>query len=298
MRFSTLPLPTWIAVLLLATVVPPALGQQKAKKKKSVTEVFHVSRIGTAGAAESRDLLLDLYGTIARDYNKAVAQQRAQQPQQFEGEKVRILQRLNKQDSHGRLFLAVYNGSPSVISLAGNRKVPVGSLSPALLIEESGRHQMTIERRVKVKQENQPEPSLEVVEAGEEQATFFGIPIGGSAAPATGKTKQKANTGNQPGYRTVTEEKEFPKFNAEISTRKIGGEIPDMSQALFLKQLKNGEVFQVSRPEQRRCQTCRGFKRVTSDRPVGMREPDGKMACPECKEAGKLDWDVSYRVVW
>lgn len=193
-----------------------------------------------------------------------------------------------------------------MFSLPAGQKIAVGALSPALLIAEAGSHEATLTREVKIKQENKPEPSLEVVENGEEPATFFGIPIGGSpgsggssgSSGSSGKGTAKSSGKSEPQYKTVTEKKTFPKYRAEVSAKKTGGTIPDLSQDLFLTQLKNGEIFQVNRPEQRRCQICRGFKRVTSDRPVGKRAPDGKMPCPACRGAGEVGWNVTYRVVW
>lgn len=54
------------AFLLIGMVIvaPPARSQKKGQKRQAITEVFHVSRIGMAGAAESRELLLELYQSI------------------------------------------------------------------------------------------------------------------------------------------------------------------------------------------------------------------------------------------
>ncbi len=69
-----------------------------------------------------------------------------------------------------------------------------------------------------------------------------------------------------------------------------------LSTEAFLDLVKNGKVFQVKRKEERRCQACRGFGRVTDT--MNRRVPDGKMNCPDCEAAGKIDWNVTYMVAW
>jgi hypothetical protein len=284
----------------------PARAQNKGKGGKAkglatVMEVFHVAYVGRKGAAESRELLLELFKSISDEYNRKIEKERAKSPQTFEGDRVRVLRRLDESDDHGKLYLAVYNGGPSVISLEGDEDLRPGSLSPALLTEPAGEHQMKVTRKVRVKNDKEREPALEVVdEKAGGAVTFFGIPVDGESSSGgnSGGGSGGGSSSNSPQFKTVSEEKTMPKFNATVSTRRLDGGPPKMSQEVFVSQLKNGEVYSVNRPEKRRCQTCRGFKRITSDRPVGQRDPDGKMPCPECKATGDVGWDVTYRVMW
>ena len=81
-----------------------------------------------------------------------------------------------------------------------------------------------------------------------------------------------------------------------ISTERLVSAPLELTQALFVKKLKNGEVFTVSRDEQRRCRECIGFGRVVPK--TGKRDADGKVNCPLCQAEGTLPWDVIYQVYW
>ena len=96
----------------------------------------------------------------------------------------------------------------------------------------------------------------------------------------------------------MTDTQTLNKYHAMVSTERLVEGPPKMSTELFVKQLKNGEVFEVAREEKRRCQECRGFGRVKTTKPIGFRDPDGKMPCPNCTGGGKVDWDVTYKIVW
>ena len=97
----------------------------------------------------------------------------------------------------------------------------------------------------------------------------------------------------------MTEKKTLKKYRANVSTEQLADGPALMSTDLFLQLVKNGEVFTVQRKEQRRCELCVGFGRITDDlRGPGFRDPDGKRNCPDCAASGKNPWDVTYRVAW
>ena len=286
-----------LAVLGLASALP-ILAQQESESSR--TEIFRVSRVGMGGAAETRERLLGLYEVVANDYNEQVRQEQQSNPQLYKGDRVRVLRDLGS-GSGGSLFLVAYNGGPVVFEVTGDTSaIDPGDLSPALLIGgENGQHSVEITRTITVKDPKQPEPQLETVEDTGGAVTFFGIAIpgtgGGSSSSSSGGSK---GSGGGTRSKEVTETKMMPKYTATISTERLDGGPQEMSTQLFVSQLKNGEVFTVSRPEQRRCQECRGFGRVTTDKPPGFRDPDGKMECPECKAKGKIDWDITYKIAW
>ncbi|MEM7144048.1 MAG: hypothetical protein AAF591_02865 [Verrucomicrobiota bacterium] len=286
-----------LAALLLGTLASSPPAQEKAAPQDT-TEVFYTSRIGQPYAAENRELLKELYNSVAAEYNKEIEAQRAKQVEAFEGTKVRILKVLDESDDNGQLYLCAYEGGPKVFSISGD-PYNVGELTPALKIEENGEHTVEITRTVLEKSKTQKAPQLE----NDGVVTFFGIPLVIDDKPVKARnappTSPSKPTPSGPKRREITEEKTLTKFDAQVSTEKLEDGPALMSTDLFLEQIKNGDFYTVVRAEDRRCQECVGFGRVTDTfRPAGMREPDGKIACPECKGVGKNPWNVTYRVAW
>ncbi|MEM8953148.1 MAG: hypothetical protein AAGD22_03260 [Verrucomicrobiota bacterium] len=293
-------------IVLLATIAVASYAQQKkttadteaSSTALETTEVFYTSRIGKTFAAENRELLKELYNSVAAEYDKEIEAQRAKQIEAFEGTKVRILKVLDEVDDNGQLYLCAYEGGPKVISIAGEI-YKVGQLTPALKISEAGEHTVEITRTILEKGSNQRGPKLE----NDGVVTFFGIPlviddkpVKARDAPPSTPNKPKPKT---PKRHEITEEKTLSKFNATVSTEKLEEGPALMSTDLFLEQIKNGNYYTVVRTEDRKCELCIGFGRVTDTfRPAGMREPDGKIDCPDCKGAGKNAWNVTYRVAW
>ena len=293
------------AASLLGFLPFPSQAQSPSAKGGSLperTEVFHVRLVGSRGAAETRDTLLELYEHISSDYNRTLATEQAANPQQFKGDRVRVLRELD--DGGGgdgsTRFLVAYNGGPSVLSVSGDVKgFEPGKLSPALLIgQQAGEQPVELSRVITVKEEKPGDPQLETLDDDEGEVTFFGIPIPGTRKKPGSGSSEPGTTETVTRRQEITETKQLPHYPATVSTERFDGAPTEMSTELFVNQLKNGEVFSVSREELRRCQNCRGFGRVTTTKPPGFRDPDGKMACPECGEKGKISWQVTYKVTW
>ena len=255
--------------------------------------MFQVSRVGARGAAETRELLGLIYKDVATHYDSKLREEAAKNngEQEFKGERIRVIRKLAKSNHNGDLFLCAYAGRPAVVKIAGVQ-LKGGDLTPPLAnITEAGEHVTEITRTVvDLAAKKGSEPALQKVNKGGGGLTFFGIPLdtGGGSAPAE----------EPPGTKQIKETKTLPMFTAEISAEKLEEGPPPMSQQLFLSMVKNGEVFQYQQFEERRCQECRGFGKITDTRPIGMRSPDGKMDCPDCGGAGKIKWDVTYMVGW
>lgn len=298
-----------VGLALMATGSAGEAQESAAIPALETTEVFRVSRVGQPGAAESRELLMALYESVAGEYDRKVEADRAANPAQFKGDRVRILRDLREKDAGGgSLFLVAYNGGPAVISVTGEggQALNPGELSPALVIGEAEAqpHPVEITRTVMVKGPAAAEPQLETVdEDSGGMVTFFGIPIPGTGTSGGESTAKAAPKEPTPGKtvtrrQEITETKPMPKYPAQVSTERIDGAPEKMTTERFVALLKNGEVYTATRSEQRRCQACRGFLRVATDRPVGFRDPDGKMPCPSCRAVGKIDWDVTYKIAW
>lgn len=276
-------------------------GKGKGKSDALPTEeIFRVSRVGQHGAAETRELLDLLYRDVAASYDAdlkaALAKKNASKA--LEGEKIRVIRKLKQNNPHGNLYLCAYNGTPSVFRISGQAELQGGNLSPPLnQIANEGEHTTEITRVfVEPSATGGNQPTLEKVDTGG-GVTFFGIPMdSGTAKKPVAKSSPKAD--ETPKKREITEVRTLPLFSASISTVEREKAPPPMSQDLFVKKLKNGEVFSVKTLEERRCQNCRGFGKVSDTRPPGSRSPDGKMPCSDCKAAGKIPWQVTYQVGW
>ncbi|MCB1062509.1 MAG: hypothetical protein KDN20_06270 [Verrucomicrobiae bacterium] len=286
-----------------------AQGQVGGKKETDAptrTELFHVSRVGMNGAAETRETLMGIYETVSAEYNEKIKAEQSSSPQLYRGDRVRLLRDLDSKGANGgHFFLVAYQGGPKVFEVVGSVDgFEAGKLSPPLQIGEAdGEHPVEITRTITVKDPAQTEVVLETVDDDDDGAvTFFGIPIPGTSKKKSSGGEPKTGGGNSGGSgsrrQEVTETKSLPLFAASISKVRLDGGPEEMSTPLFVSQLKNGEVFTITRPELRRCQSCRGFGRITTTKPPGFRDPDGKMECPECKAIGKINWQVTYKVVW
>tara|TARA_B100000925_G_scaffold75789_1_gene53479 strand:+ start:8272 stop:9111 length:840 start_codon:yes stop_codon:yes gene_type:complete len=277
---------------ILIGVPMPSLFAQEGKIQETA-EMFQVSRVGSHGAAETRELLGLIYKDVATKYDTKLREKAAKnnRGQEFNGERIRVIRRLAKSNPNGDLFLCAYAGRPSVVKITGVQ-LKGGELTPPLAnIMAAGEHVTEITRTVvDPAAKKAPEPALQKVNKEGGGITFFGIPLdtGGGSIPAQ----------EPPGTKQIKETKTLPMFTAEVSTEKLEEGPPPMSQQLFLSMVKNGEIFQYQQFEERRCQECRGFGRVTDTRSIGMRSPDGKMDCPDCIGTGKIKWDVTYMVGW
>lgn len=268
-------------------------GTPPPVKARDITEVFHVSRVGRPKAAETREQLIDFYREIETKFNaKAVEEFRAK-AQAFAGTRVRVIEDMEKSEDGLSLYLVAYQGQPSVFAASADVRMEEGELTIPLEIVEAGTHQTTV-TRIEVEQEDaRGAPSLETADTG--GATFFGIPVGGgSSSPPP---QEEPESGPKFKRTVVTEVKTLPKFRASPS-QVVMETPPVFSKDIFLNSVKNGELFEVERLEDRRCGNCGGFKRVQSNLPFGQRATDGKMACPECREKGTVPWNVTYRVTW
>lgn len=298
----------WLTVGLFSpSLGTTALAQAVGNPSEALTrtELFHVSRVGVNGSAETRETLLEIYQVVSSEYNDKIKAEQSANPQLYRGDRVRLLRDLDSTGTDGgHLFLVAYQGGPSVFEVTGEvDDFEAGELSPALQIGKAiGEHPVEITRTIVVKDPAQTEATLETVDDDDDGAvTFFGIPIPGTSKKKSGGGASKSSgsgTGGGTRRQEVTETKSLPKFEVSISTERLDGGPDEMSTPLFVSQLKNGEVFTISRPELRRCQSCRGFGRISTTKPPGFRDPDGKMECPECKAVGKINWQVTYKVVW
>ncbi len=257
------------------------------------TEVFHVSRVGQNNAAESREQLIDFYREIETNFNAEAEREFREEANAFAGSRVRVIEELEEKESGKPLLLVAYQGQPAVFVVPDSISVTPGELTPPLEIAEAGDYTTEITRIHVEREEQRGGPALETVDTGG-GASFFGIPIGGATAPAPAPPKKK---GSKVKRTRVTEVKVLPKFEAVPSQVQLE-KPPVFSKDLFLDRLKNGEFYSIERKEDRRCQNCGGFKRVMTDKPIGQRDSDGKMPCPECTGRGKILWDVTYRVTW
>lgn len=270
----------------------PLLFAQEGESQETA-EMFQVNRVGARGAAETRELLGLIYRDVATKYDAELHREAAKNNggQEYKGERIRVIRKLAKNNPNGDLFLCAYAGKPSVVKISGVT-LKGGELTPPLVkITAAGEHVTEITRTViDPAAQRGPEPALQKVNKGGGGVTFFGIPLdtGSGSAPAE----------EPPGTKRIKETRTLPMFTAEVSTEKLEEGPPPMSQQLFLSMVKNGEVFQYQQFEERRCQECRGFGKVSDTRPIGMRSPDGKMDCPDCGGTGKIKWDVTYMVSW
>jgi hypothetical protein len=288
------PLTALAAALTLWTIALTAPTSFAQNATRETTEVFHVGRIGQTYAAESRELLKELYSVVADEYNVEIEAQRSQQVEAFEGTKIRILKVLDESDDNGPIYLCAYEGGPKVFSIAGDPR-RAGELTPALQVEEDGEHTVEITRTIMEKSKTREAPALE----NDGVVTFFGIPLVTDSGPVKARPSTPTPKPGGPKRREVTEKKTLAKYKAHVSTDKLEDGPALMSTDLFVAQVKNGNVYTVHRDENRRCQICRGFGRITDDiRPSGMREADGKIACPHCQGVGKNNWAVTYQVAW
>lgn len=266
--------------------------QPLGPEARETTELFHVSRVGRANAAETRESLIDFYREIEAGFNEQAIREFREQEQAFAGSRVRVIEDLGEEEAGKSLYLVAYQGQPSVFLVDSALEMKEGELTPALEVVEAGTHETTVTRIEVERIDDRGGPSLETADTG--GATFFGIPVGGAAS-----TPSEPESGSEPKFKRkrVTEVKSLSKFQA-ASSQVVLEKPPVFSKDLFLSAIKNGELYELNRQEQRRCQNCGGFKRVQTDLPFGQRAPDGKKACPECQETGKVLWDVTYRVTW
>lgn len=278
--------PYLIVTFCLCVVFTTAIHAQQATNSE-VTELFKVSKVGVPNAAESRDLLMSLYGSIKEDHDAKVKQQEANAQVAYKGTRVRVIKKLNESDANGQFYLVAYEGGPCVASIASNQSFRAGMLTPALVIRPDGEHVTTYNRRIAKKTTGKPRLSTVNKSGG---ATFFGIPIGGGG----GSTQEEAETVT---YKTVTEKKTLRKYSATVSTERTTAAPPMFSKELFLGSIKNGQYYTVNRTETRNCRDCGGFGKVTAKGP-GKRPQSGKVNCPDCKGRGKITWDVTYQVAW
>ncbi len=281
---------TIITTVFLATL-PLATAQKK--KIPETSEVFRVSRAGVSGAAESRELLMELYQVIGDEYNANLTKEEKAQKTSYRGKQVRILQVLKEKENGAPMYIAAYGGKPSVIAISDKKTFKPGDLTPALKIEENGEYETEVTREIVERSKAASnEPSLEKADSG--GVSFFGIPIdtgGSSSAPPSSEEETVIR-------RRVKEVRKMPKYKATVSDEVLSEGPEKFSKDLFLDNLKNGSIYTVQREEERRCQTCRGFQRITTTMPVGRRDPDGKMPCPSCRGIGKKNWNVTYQVAW
>lgn len=279
--------------IMMCAPLPSLLSQQS--EIQETAEMFQVSRVGFRGAAETRELLGRIYNDIATKYdanlkNGAMTNNGGQV---LKGERIRIIRKLQKNNPNDHLFLCAYAGRPSIFKIPESG-LQGGQLSPPLTtIASAGEYTTEITRTVVDPNTRKgPEPALQKIDK-ETGVTFFGIPIAtGGGSGSNGRAKE------QTGTKQVKETRTLPMFTAAISTEKLEAGPPPMSQQLFLSLVKNGEVFKYQQTEDRRCQECRGFAKVSDTRPIGSRSPDGKMDCPDCSGIGTIKWDVTYMVGW
>lgn len=256
----------------LGTAILPAPPQnQKA-------EVFRVSEAGKANLPEDRERLVAIYGEVAKEFNAKAKKEFAEQKEMLEGQRLRIVDVL---DSAKKLYLAQYDGDVAVLQISGP-PIKKGNQSPPLEITKSGTYETEITRFVSQDAKPGTKGRVKLNDDDDGAVTFFGVKL--------------EIDGEVVKQQEVTKKETLPKYVGTISTKKMTA-APQMDRERFLSHLKNGNYYEVRRKELRKCQECRGFRRVPNDG-TKPKAADGKMPCPECKEVGKREWNVKYTVVW
>lgn len=284
-------------LIVLAAVLAPFVSGQDVEGRNRTTEIFHVSRVGRANAAETREQLIDFYREVEVEFNREAKKEFQAKKRAFEGARVRILEVMDAKDGGNSLYLVAYDGGPSVFSIEGEERWKAGDLTDPLEIVRDGVHITEVTRVVVENMGEKPDRHPALEEAEEELATFFGIPIGGGSARESKQDNPSGPAESGVRWKRVVEEKTLPRFRAERSKKQLTEPVK-FSTDRFVAAVKNGEIYELDRKEDRRCQECGGFKRVPTTRPLGKRDPDGKMKCPECKGEGTIAWEVTYRVTW
>jgi len=252
----------------------PAQGQEM----KTRSEIYRVSKANTT-TEEGRDRLLGVYAEVKKEFDAQAAKEFAEQKAAFAGLRVRVIDPLNEENDHGKLFLVAYQGTPTVFALpVGDYKK--GDRTPPLEVEEAGTHQAKVTRLV----DDTGDGSEVKMEEQTGLVSFFGIELDLNGPVEARKKKE------------VTTTETLKLYHAKVSTDALTAPV-QMSKDLFVSNLKNGETYQAVLEEKRRCQGCNGFGRIQNDG-TAPKAPDGKMPCRECGSVGKVDWKVSYLVTW
>ncbi len=269
---------TFSLCLILARMIlaVPLIAQDV--EPKETADIFRVSKAG--GDAEKRDQLISIYGLVSEQFNQQAAREFAEQKAVYAGQRVRVIEKLEKKDDHGELYLAAYQGEPCVFSISeGDFKK--GDTTPPLEIVESGNYETEVTRLV---DDTGGAGEVKTEEQGG-LVEFFGVVLDFGDGPVKARPKKE-----------VTTTETLKKFEANLSTQVLSAPVK-MNKDIFLNSLKNGETYEVTQMEERRCQTCRGFGRVPNDGSAP-RQSDGKMNCRDCMGKGKLSWKVHYLVAW
>ncbi|MEM1294221.1 MAG: hypothetical protein AAGH89_02580 [Verrucomicrobiota bacterium] len=241
-------------------------------------EVFRVSLAGKANSTEDRERLVAIYGEVAKSFNAKSKKEFAEQKEMLEGQRLRIV---NVIDKPKKLYLAQYDGDVAVIQISGP-PIQKGKQTPPLEMTKAGTHQAEVTRFVSQDAKPGEKGRVKLSDDDDGAVTFFGVKL--------------EIDGEAVMQEQVTQTETLPKYVGTISTKKMTA-APQMDRERFLSHLKNGNYYEVQRKELRKCQECRGFRRIPNDG-TAKKAPDGKMACPECKEVGKREWNVRYTVVW
>lgn len=265
-----------LCLFLGGMILVGPLSAQEVETKET-GDIFRVSKAG--GDAEKRDQLLSIYGLVSEQFNKQAAKEFAEQKAVYAGQRVRVIEKLEEKDEHGQLYLAAYQGEPCVFSIAeGDFKK--GDTTPPLEIAEAGNYETEVTRLV----DDTGDAELKTEEQGG-LVEFFGVVLDFGDGPVKARPKKE-----------VTTTETLKKYEANPSTQVLSAPVK-MNKDIFLNSLKNGETYEVTQLEERRCQTCRGFGRVPNDGSAP-RQSDGKMNCRDCMGQGKLPWKVNYIVAW
>jgi len=263
--------------LCLAGTGPLIAKDGGPPSNSALSEVYHVSQVRRSPDPRVRELLPILYREVAARFNEESARKFKREKRAYDGQRLRVLRVLGKAEGGGDLYLVGFQGELAVISWSG-KPLREGQETPPLELAKDGTRKTKVTRLLERAAEDEGTPGDGVV-------TFFGIPL------TFGGQEVRSSDGE-----AVTREETLPRYRATLS-QKVLTEPPVMTKERFLNHLRNGNTYVVERTEERRCQSCRGFRRVPNDG-TGPPAPDGKMDCPGCGAEGKRTWQVTYKIVW
>lgn len=99
----------------------------------------------------------------------------------------------------------------------------------------------------------------------------------------------------QTEYKVRNIGKTDPRFTAIY--KEVAASNPQLTLDSLYSRILAGGTFKVERVKAMTCRGCNGFGRIP-DKGSGSRSGDGKLACPDCKGAGKVDATQVIVIKW